>query len=150
LEDISHKLKSAEDRINAKETEIKKLQEELMKRVPSTTIINNIAKTTLKEGWLTKKGIIIPTWSRRWCTLSSADGRLYYAKTESERFLGMIVLRGAYVQQDVSKKSGKDWCFMIMSEFDKKTYFLQADTQADMESWINAVQDRIDYFSFIN
>lgn len=76
------------------------------------------------------------------------DGRIYYAKSNVDRFLGMIVLRGAYVQQDSQKKSGKDFCFFVISEFDKRTYYLAAETKEEMETWIKVIQDKINELSF--
>eukprot|EP01114_Cavostelium_apophysatum_P021458 TRINITY_DN7493_c0_g1_i1.p1 TRINITY_DN7493_c0_g1~~TRINITY_DN7493_c0_g1_i1.p1 ORF type:complete len:699 (+),score=207.78 TRINITY_DN7493_c0_g1_i1:74-2098(+) len=163
LEDLTQKLQYAEDKIRGKDTEIKQLQvinKELertvsLKILPSKKIVQQIlipSPSSLtgnaKTGWLTKKGGIMPTWNRRWCTLSSTDGRLYYAKSSTERFLGMVILRGAYVQQDVTKKSGRDHCFLVVSEFDRRTYLMCADTETEMHEWIAAIQQQINVFSF--
>lgn len=57
-------------------------------------------------------------------------------------------MRGAYVQHDSEKKTGKDWCFMIISEFDKRTYYICAENKEEMESWITAIEERINQLSF--
>jgi len=175
LSDLQKRLNLAEEKIREKEAELQlalknnsltptKFHPLIQKENESqqqthTQIIRETRTQTIlvpvtmqfnaKEGWLTKKGGIIPSWNRRWCTLSATDGRLYYSRSSTERFLGMIVLRGAYIQHDATRKSGKDWCFMLMSEFDKRTYYICADSKEDMESWIAAIDERINYFSFV-
>jgi len=150
LDDLTKRLKQAEDKIREKEAELQKALNNNLTLNPTkihplnnsnepTPVIRDVRTQTIlvpvlmkfnsKEGWLTKKGGLIPSWNRRWCTLSATDGRLYYARSSTERFLGMIVLRGAYIQHDAAKKSGKEWCFMLMSEFDKRTYYICADNK---------------------
>lgn len=85
LDELDKKLLLAEENLRKKEKEILQLKDKLKH--------NEKLEKHLKEGWLTKKGNIIPSWKRRWVVLSGIDHRLYYSKFPNYKFNGMISLR---------------------------------------------------------
>ena len=64
-------------------------------------------KLNYKEGWLIKRGNVRKNWKRRFFSLSAVDNCIYYSKTPKDRFLGKIVLKGAYLQKDPANNSSK-------------------------------------------
>eukprot|EP01119_Soliformovum_irregulare_P011130 TRINITY_DN2769_c0_g1_i1.p1 TRINITY_DN2769_c0_g1~~TRINITY_DN2769_c0_g1_i1.p1 ORF type:complete len:565 (+),score=209.87 TRINITY_DN2769_c0_g1_i1:71-1765(+) len=147
LESLNTKLVSAEEKIRGKEAELKKLREQLQNQAnPNSGAISG--PMNAKEGWLTKRGNYIPTWKRRYCAISAIDNKFYYAKSPTDRFLGVISLKFAYIQQDTNKRMGKENCFIINTADDKRTYYIYCDTKKDMDEWMNCIQDRIDSLSF--
>lgn len=136
-------LQDAEEKLRNKDTEIVKLNDKLKK-----TVTNSIAPVTIiphtKQGWLLMKGNLLPTWTRRYFLLSNTDksGNMYHCKEENGKIMGQINLRGAYVKKEDTAKLNT-FVFMVMSEIDKRTYYLTADSEEEMDSWISAIQERI-------
>src|SRR5688500_14138474 len=94
--------------------------------------------------------------------ISGVDHRLYYSSSSTDGFLGMILLRNAYIQQDTNKRSGmklftvaidqhnclcsgRDFCFVINAEGGQRQYYLVADSETEMHEWIKAIQEMIEF-----
>lgn len=145
LQDLNKRLVEAEEKLRGKESEISRLQQELIK----TKNTGSSAKITIKEGWLHTRGHLLPTWSRQWFILTNYDGVLYQAKSPNDKVTGLLNLRGAYVCADSARKMGRNYCIILMSETDKRTYYLGTETEEEMNDWINALQERIEALSFV-
>eukprot|EP00013_Stygamoeba_regulata_P015049 CAMPEP_0177681830 /NCGR_PEP_ID=MMETSP0447-20121125/30932_1 /TAXON_ID=0 /ORGANISM="Stygamoeba regulata, Strain BSH-02190019" /LENGTH=476 /DNA_ID=CAMNT_0019191287 /DNA_START=108 /DNA_END=1538 /DNA_ORIENTATION=- len=97
-----------------------------------------------KAGFLTKEGGSIKTWKRRWCVLK--NGALHYSKSQTSQQLGIIPLdkAGKIETTDLRLKKGKKHCFIV--ETPQRTYFIDADTEDERNSWIKelcAVRDQL-------
>eukprot|EP00824_Muranothrix_gubernata_P018376 TRINITY_DN37381_c0_g1_i1.p1 TRINITY_DN37381_c0_g1~~TRINITY_DN37381_c0_g1_i1.p1 ORF type:complete len:289 (-),score=74.29 TRINITY_DN37381_c0_g1_i1:33-875(-) len=89
-----------------------------------------------KVGYLTKQGGFPPNWKRRWFVLK--DNHLFYFATSSdENPKGVIPLEHTLVQSAEVKDF--PFCFVVFHpEF--FTYYIAADSQADMSAWMSAIQ----------
>eukprot|EP01104_Vermistella_antarctica_P004365 TRINITY_DN1482_c0_g6_i1.p1 TRINITY_DN1482_c0_g6~~TRINITY_DN1482_c0_g6_i1.p1 ORF type:complete len:488 (+),score=142.70 TRINITY_DN1482_c0_g6_i1:88-1464(+) len=95
-----------------------------------------------KQGFLRKEGGSIKTWKKRWCVLK--NGALYYSKTQNSGALGIISLDTAGPIQRCDTRKNKKHCFEV--ETPNRTYYIVAESDPDMESWIEelcAARDRI-------
>lgn len=95
-----------------------------------------------KAGFLTKCGGSIKTWKRRWCVLK--NGAVHYSKNQKSQDLGIIPLKqaGNIRVSDAWKK--KKHCFEV--ETPNRTYYICAESEADMQAWIDElirVRDRL-------
>jgi len=154
LDELNKRLHAAEDRIRGKDQQLNLLREQLDIKAVAAITDNTMANFMsspyhLRQGWLNKKGNIIPIWSQRYCAISGVDHRLYYSKSQEDKYLGFIVLHGAFVQEDTMKKSGKDHCFMVLAEAEKHTYYFAAASKEDMDEWMGLIQERIIYLNFV-
>lgn len=128
-----------------------------------------------KKGWLTKQGGRIKTWKRRWFILSEAG--LYYFKqpqdskdTQASMPCGIVMLDNVEVVANKEKKNS----FMLkvmdtsdsldpivntkikgakmegkrMVQSNHDIYVFCADSQEEMESWINALNSCINHNPF--
>eukprot|EP01119_Soliformovum_irregulare_P012896 TRINITY_DN3379_c0_g1_i2.p1 TRINITY_DN3379_c0_g1~~TRINITY_DN3379_c0_g1_i2.p1 ORF type:complete len:767 (-),score=301.80 TRINITY_DN3379_c0_g1_i2:674-2647(-) len=135
LENLLGKLQEAQEIIKGKDEKIDRLVKKLCQ------------SGNLKEGWLAKRGNILPFWRNRWVALSAVENRLYYAENAADHFRGMISLQNAKVRIDHDKKeTSRDFAMIIEVPEAKGTvaYWLQAADQQSLESWVEAIQERID------
>jgi len=80
--------------------------------------------------------------------MTSLNEQLFHAKSQTEKLIPMLSLRGAYAQKDVNNKSGKPHCFVIISEADKRTFYMAGDTEEEAIEWVEMLQKRINDISF--
>jgi len=92
-----------------------------------------------KEGYLTKRGGMIKTWRKRWCTITENNVLHYYANKKDKKPKGRINLQGASVE--IASNCGKPHAFEIATK--KRTYFLYASDVDDKYSWTEAVKKAI-------
>eukprot|EP01100_Stratorugosa_tubuloviscum_P007041 TRINITY_DN296_c1_g1_i2.p1 TRINITY_DN296_c1_g1~~TRINITY_DN296_c1_g1_i2.p1 ORF type:complete len:512 (+),score=247.07 TRINITY_DN296_c1_g1_i2:276-1811(+) len=88
-----------------------------------------------KKGFLTKEGGKYKSWKKRWCVLK--QGCLHYSKSQSSSNLGIIPLKeaGKIKQTDELRLKKKKCCFEL--ETPKRTYYMCAENDAEMASWIS-------------
>ncbi|OQS00876.1 hypothetical protein THRCLA_05831 [Thraustotheca clavata] len=107
----------------------------------------------LKQGWLMKKGGVVPTWRRRWFILSqSANGPiLTYAKDKSpSKAKGALktIRLSSSSQCSIMPKHIKprDFEFKISTSVDlaQREYFVQAISNVEMAAWMAAIKAAID------
>jgi hypothetical protein len=73
---------------------------------------------------------------------------MYHSKTDNDKVMGTIGLKGAYLQIDTSLREGKH-CFLLISHIDRRNYLLSTETEEDMTLWMTAIQERIDQLSSV-
>ena len=96
-----------------------------------------INETTVKSGYLCKRGEKRKTWKKRWFVLRSS--KLSYYKNEKEyQLLRFVDLRDIKTVASVEFKKNEN-TFGIVTP--KRTYYVRANTKAEMDSWIEALND---------
>jgi len=93
-----------------------------------------------KEGFLTKQGGSIRTWKRRWFVLKGM--KIYYFKTRNDlEAKGIIELEpDSFVKDEKDKKKR----FMFSVGTSRRVFFIVADNEKDMLSWIDSIKRNID------
>jgi len=92
-----------------------------------------------KEGFLTKQGGSIRTWKRRWFVLKGM--KIYYFKTRNDlEATGIIELEpDSFVKDEKDKKKR----FMFSVGTSRRVFFIVADNEKDMISWIDSIKRNI-------
>ncbi|KIM84171.1 hypothetical protein PILCRDRAFT_818497 [Piloderma croceum F 1598] len=94
-------------------------------------------ETVIKAGYLWKKGERRKTWKKRWFVLRPAH--LAYYKTSAEyQLLKILDLGEVHSCTAISLKKHAH-TFGLVSPV--RTFYLQADTQDEVQSWVKAIQD---------
>ncbi|KDQ57062.1 hypothetical protein JAAARDRAFT_178587 [Jaapia argillacea MUCL 33604] len=94
-------------------------------------------ETVTKAGYLWKKGERRKTWKRRWFVLRPAH--LAYYKTSAEyKLLRLLDLGEVHACTPVSLKKHAN-TFGLVSP--ARTYYLQAETQHEVQEWVEAISD---------
>jgi len=93
-----------------------------------------------KEGFLTKQGGSIKTWRRRWFVLK--EKKLVYFKTRNDlEATGVIELEpDSFVKDERDKKRR----FMFSVGTSRRVFFIVADNEKDMLSWIEGIKRNIE------
>jgi len=92
-----------------------------------------------KDGWLTKQGGSFKSWKRRYFVLKA--GVIYYYKTEKDTVItGRIDLTSASSVKEDSTK-GKKYLFAVTTS--KRTFYVQAEKQEDLQGWITAIEKSV-------
>jgi len=93
-----------------------------------------------KEGFLTKQGGSIKTWKRRWFVLKGK--KVVYFKTRNDlEATGVIELEpDSFVRDEKDKKKR----FMFSVGTSRRVFFICADNEKDMLSWIDSIKRNID------
>jgi len=93
-----------------------------------------------KEGFLTKQGGSIKTWKRRWFVLKAK--KLFYFKTRNDlEATGVIELEtDSFVKDEKDKKKR----FMFSVGTSRRVFFIVADNEKDMLSWIESIKRNIE------
>eukprot|EP01122_Echinamoeba_exundans_P008511 TRINITY_DN2831_c0_g1_i1.p1 TRINITY_DN2831_c0_g1~~TRINITY_DN2831_c0_g1_i1.p1 ORF type:complete len:499 (+),score=118.44 TRINITY_DN2831_c0_g1_i1:50-1546(+) len=93
-----------------------------------------------KEGQLRKQGHVVKNWKDRWFVIK--NDTMYYFKTKKDTVrepLGTIPLENCTTNVD-NLKIKKPYMFELVSPSIEKTFYIQASTQEDMNSWIEAIE----------
>eukprot|EP00466_Bigelowiella_natans_P007946 jgi/Bigna1/82425/fgenesh1_pg.92_\ len=107
-----------------------------------------------KTGFLFKRGKASkvdpkPAWKKRWFELDLHSKQLKYYKHQSDiSTKGDIPISGAILR--ILRPTEKLWrprAFAISGPHTKREYFLQAKTQEDMEEWLKAITDAVNYLA---
>ncbi|KAF9354298.1 hypothetical protein BGX34_011109 [Mortierella sp. NVP85] len=89
----------------------------------------------LKSGYLHKKGERIKIWKKKWFVLRTS--KLAYYKDSKEYVLHRIIdIRDIHKAAEVEVKN-RTGVFMILTP--RRTYTVQADSVAEMEEWVDAI-----------
>jgi len=93
-----------------------------------------------KAAYLIKEGGKFKTWKKRWCVLK--NNVIYYSKKQNSGELGIIRLHGVSVDQVyISGRKKKKNCFEVATP--SRVYYLIAESEAEMNSWIEAIKQSI-------
>ncbi|CAG2107228.1 unnamed protein product [Medioppia subpectinata] len=106
-----------------------------MREVNELNPLNDVME---KSGYLTKLGGRLKTWQRRWFTLK--DGVLSYYKSQSDANKGKP---RAHIKLDKSCRitTTGDSTFQIITQNNKKVYYLTADSIITIEEWIRVLNN---------
>ncbi|KAF4597602.1 hypothetical protein EYR40_008064 [Pleurotus pulmonarius] len=97
----------------------------------------SVDETVIKTGYLWKKGERRKTWKKRWFVLRPAH--LAYYKTSAEyKLLRLVELSEVHSCTTVALKKHEN-TFVLVSQ--SRTYYLQAQSQSEVEGWISAIED---------
>ncbi|KAA6379669.1 MAG: hypothetical protein EZS28_024804 [Streblomastix strix] len=94
-----------------------------------------------KRGWLNKEGgQLFKNWKRRFSVLDASTGTLSYFETEdtSGKPMGVVVVKGSTVSLLAKDAKKKENCFVISTA--ERTFFAQAVSRTDAESWVDALK----------
>ena len=113
---------------------------------PQESGSDEIFFTPEKEGFLLKRGETVKSWKKRWFLLQFPN--LYYfssSQISSNNLTGVIPLDTSVIMIKKQDKSiNKVTQFQI--ETRTRTYYLRADTEEDLEQWVNTIRrSRVDY-----
>jgi len=90
-----------------------------------------------KEGFLSKKGLFNKAFQERYFILTGGHIFYYTASDAGQHFKGKIALTGSHVTKTTPSETEEENSFSIVTK--DRTYVLKADTQAEMEEWIRAI-----------
>ncbi|KZP31798.1 PH-domain-containing protein [Athelia psychrophila] len=94
-------------------------------------------ETVIKAGYLSKKGERRKTWKKRWFVLRPAH--LAYYKTDAEyQLLKILDLSEIHSCTPISLKKHAN-TFGLVSPV--RTFYLQANTPGEVQSWVKAIQE---------
>ncbi|KAK3845859.1 MAG: hypothetical protein J3R72DRAFT_434730 [Linnemannia gamsii] len=89
----------------------------------------------LKAGYLHKKGERIKIWKKKWFVLRTSK-LAYYKDSKEYELLRIIDIRDIHKAAEMVVKN-KTGVFVILTP--RRTFTVQADSAAEMEQWINAI-----------
>ena len=98
------------------------------------------AATDRKEGWLMKQGHLVKNWKRRWFVLEWPELK-YYKNPEDASPKGVVLCDEVTLSERLGQeRTGKEHCIMVHHP-DRKIYYLQAENEGDMMSWVKAIRN---------
>nr|XP_039262641.1 pleckstrin homology domain-containing family A member 1-like [Styela clava] len=99
------------------------------------------ASVVIKEGWAVKQGHVRKNWKRRFFILTTKG--FTYHKTDHDRdpirTIPLSDILAAKVDSNIPSSFNKDNLFMVVTT--ERIYYIQADNQQEMESWVKAFND---------
>lgn len=96
-----------------------------------------------KEGFLVKRGGIHKNWKKRWFAIQKSELK-YFDNRKSLKPIKSLDLKEAIEVAEDYCDNRKN-CFRL--RFPTRTYYLVAETPADVKSWIDFFQWKIDYYN---
>ena len=103
-------------------------------QTPAPKLAARLGETTIKSGYLTKRGEGLRTWKRRWFVLR-VDALTYYAMVGATSPKGSILFEGGVALSPHSGK--KPHCLSIITP--KRTYYLAAKDEEERNAWFSAL-----------
>ncbi|KAH9481305.1 Pleckstrin homology domain-containing family A member 1 [Psilocybe cubensis] len=98
---------------------------------------NSADESVIKAGYLWKKGERRKTWKKRWFVLRPAH-IAYYKSSAEYQLLRLLELSDVHSCTQVNLKRHENTFGLISPT---RTYYLQASTPQDMQSWVKAIED---------
>eukprot|EP01127_Copromyxa_protea_P005374 TRINITY_DN15312_c0_g1_i1.p1 TRINITY_DN15312_c0_g1~~TRINITY_DN15312_c0_g1_i1.p1 ORF type:complete len:484 (+),score=103.94 TRINITY_DN15312_c0_g1_i1:376-1827(+) len=92
-----------------------------------------------KEGELKKQGHVVKSWKTRWFIIQGDQLFYFKSRQEQNRPLGQVPLDGCTVRVDTKLK--KTNCFELVSVAINKTFYIQCNSKAQMDDWMNAITE---------
>lgn len=97
---------------------------------------------SLKSGFLTKEGVVRKNWKKRWFVLRANELTYYKSqKDESKKGQGAITVREVTTVSPSNYKN-KQYCLAVATP--KRTFYLVAENNGEMQSWKEAIQAAVD------
>ncbi|DBA04485.1 TPA: hypothetical protein N0F65_010081 [Lagenidium giganteum] len=104
----------------------------------------------IKQGWMIKRGEVVPSWHRRWFSLRRTPGgpMLTYSKDNTEHSPTKIIELSSTSRCIVAPSGGrgsKEHEFRIVTSADsaRREYSIAAQSNFDMTEWVCAIQASI-------
>jgi len=92
-----------------------------------------------KEGYLTKEGLKVKNWKKRWFVLGKETLSYYTNHKSLKKVLGVISLAEiGEVSQTNGKK--KDFCLQLVTR--RRVYYVVAESKQHMEEWKGMIQQQ--------
>lgn len=95
-----------------------------------------------KQGWLYKRGELVPNWKRRWFILANEQHLAYFVSPKPRFPKGVIPLQGSKIIQDADKTTGKNYSFII-STVVGRDYWIYSDSRSQTQEWIQILQSTL-------
>ncbi|XP_033105384.1 pleckstrin homology domain-containing family H member 1-like [Anneissia japonica] len=111
-------------------------EHKLLKTCAAYTTENMKKEAMEKCGWLTKLGVKVKSWKRRWFVLKNGELRYYKSQNDvSRKAQGLIPLDGMC---KIARSNGAHTFELVTT---KRVYYLTADSTATLEEWIQVLQN---------
>jgi hypothetical protein len=91
-----------------------------------------------RAGYLVKRGAVRKSWRTRYFVLQR-NMLFYFRFNDDEEPLGAIPLKGATVAWSAIEKGKRPNLFSVESPTVKRTYFIQAESREEAESWMASI-----------
>jgi hypothetical protein len=91
-----------------------------------------------RAGYLVKRGAVRKSWRTRYFVLQR-QMLFYFRFNDDEEPLGAIPLKGATVAWSTIEKDKRPNLFSVESPTVKRTYFIQAESREEAESWMASI-----------
>jgi hypothetical protein len=91
-----------------------------------------------RAGYLVKRGAVRKSWRTRYFVLQR-NMLFYFRFNDDEEPLGAIPLKGATVAWSTIEKGRRPNLFSVESPTVKRTYFIQAESREEAESWMSSI-----------
>ena len=92
-----------------------------------------------KQGELRKEGHFVKNWKIRWFILQK-DKLFYFKSRLDSKPVGYIPLKDSVVRRSDKFRGKREFVFELNAASIGKSFFIQATTQSDMESWMREIQ----------
>jgi len=90
-----------------------------------------------KEGYLCKRGHVVKNWKKRWFVVK--NDYLYYFRDKSDpEPVDEVPLKRSEVA--ATTKMNKPFCFELIAKAIEKVFFIQAESEQEMNDWIAAIK----------
>jgi len=90
-----------------------------------------------KEGYLCKRGHVVKNWKKRWFRVK--NDMLYYFKEKTDpEPLDEVPLKRSEIC--TTTKMNKPFCFELNAKAIEKIFYIQAESEEDMNAWIEAIK----------
>jgi WD40 repeat protein len=101
-----------------------------------------------KSGWLYKRGNLNSSWKKRWFVLRYQTLK-YYKKSGDSKPKGFIPLSAALITPGTSEKMRRLFGWEIGSMKYSRVFIIHADSESEMNEWIDCLQKNIEYVSLV-
>jgi hypothetical protein len=95
-----------------------------------------------KEGELKKQGHVVKNWKKRWFRVQN-DMLFYFKDRTDDKPVGVVPLRMCRVAE--TSKTGKPFSIELICPKIQKTFFIQGNSQTEVDDWIKALEKGSEY-----